>query len=244
MNIGIIGSGNIGAMLARKLTAAGHNIKLANSRGPDSIMELAHEVGAKAVTSLEAVTLVDVIILSIPTNKFPGLQPLLRQVPDDVVIIDTSNYYPFRDGTIIEIEQGKTESVWVAEQIGRPVIKAWNVVLAATLAETNIPSDTAERIALPVAGDGSTAKSIALDLVRDTGFNAVDAGSIEGSWRQQPGTPAYCTELTTEELKTALKNANKLQAPIIRDALINEYMSAGSQLTHGHMVARNRTATA
>ncbi|WP_080587850.1 NADPH-dependent F420 reductase [Pseudomonas brassicacearum] len=244
MKIGIIGAGNIGATLARKLAACGHEVKLANSKAPRSLQNLANEIGVQAVTKEEAVSEVDVVILSIPFAKYPDLKQTLSHVPEQVVLIDTSNYYPGRDGAIKEVDDGKPESVWVSEQIGRPVVKAWNALLAATLADKGQPAGSSTRIALPVAGDDANAEAIAQDLVEDTGFTALAAGSLEGSWRQQPGTPAYCTELTLPALKSALCAADKTKAPQNRDALLAKFMAPGSQFTHEQIVATNRAMTA
>ena len=243
MRIGLIGAGNIGATLARKLAASGHEVKLANSKGPNSIRDLTHDVGATAVSKEEAVQDVEVIVLSIPFAKFPDLANLFDDVPVDVVLIDTSNYYPFRDGAIAEVEGGKPESVWVSDQIGRPVVKAWNAVLAVTLAERGQPNGAYGRIAIPVAGDDPKAKTTTMNLVEATGFDALDSGSLSDSWRQQPGTPAYCTELTTNELKSALRSADRSRAPGNRDALLREFMAAGGKLTHDEIVTRNRMVT-
>ncbi|NGN44709.1 NAD(P)-binding domain-containing protein [Mesorhizobium sp. CGMCC 1.15528] len=244
MKIGIIGAGNIGATLSRKLAASGHEVKLANSKGPDSIRDLARTVGATAVTKEEAVQGVEAIVLSIPFAKYPDLAKLFNEVPTDVVVIDTSNYYPFRDGAIAEVDEGKPESAWVSEQIGRPVVKAWNAVLAVTLAERGRPNGAPGRIAIPVAGDDPNAKATAIKLVEATGFDALDSGRVGDSWRQQPGTPAYCTELTMNELKSALRSADRSRAPGNRDALLNEAMAAGGKRTHDEGVARNRAVTA
>ncbi|MBD8495816.1 NAD(P)-binding domain-containing protein [Pseudomonas syringae] len=243
MKIGIIGAGNIGATLARLFAARGHDIKLANSKGPHTLESLANEIGVRAVTREEAVREVDVVILSIPFAKYPDLRPILKDVPQSVVVIDTSNYYPARDGAIKEVDDGKPESLWVSEQIGRPVIKAWNAVLASTLANNGQPVGSDLRIALPVAGDDTKAEAIAQDLVEETGFTALAAGRLEDSWRQQPGTPAYCTELTMPELKVALQAADKKRARENLDAFMTRYMAAGGQLTHEQMVAINRELT-
>lgn len=244
MKIGIIGAGNIGATLARKLAACGHKVKLANSKGPQSIQNLANEIGVHAVTKEDAVSEVDVVILSIPFANYPDLKQTLSNVPEKTVVIDTSNYYPGRDGAIREVDNGMPESVWVSEQIGHPVVKAWNAVLAATLADKGQPAGSSTRIALPVAGGDTNAETIAQDLVEDTGFIALAAGNLEDSWRQQPGTPAYCTELTLPELKLALQAANKARAPQNRDVLIAKFMAPGSQFTHEQIVATNRAMTA
>ncbi|CAN7367475.1 NADPH-dependent F420 reductase [Massilia sp. LjRoot122] len=244
MKIGIIGAGNIGATLAGKLAASGHDVKLANSRGPDTIRDLARELGATAVSREEAVQDVDVVVLSLPFAAYSALAGLFDKVPAGVVVIDTANYYPFRDGAIGEIEAGKPESVWVSERIGRPVIKAWNAVLSHTLAEKGQPDGAAGRIAIPVAGDDARAKETAMGLVCATGFDALDAGPLAESWRQQPGTPAYCTELVLEELASALAAADKHRAPANRESLIKEFMAGHGKLTHEDIVMRNRALTA
>ena len=94
MKIGIIGAGNIGGTLARKFVAAGHSVKLAGSKSPDSIRELAENIGAEPVAAVEAVKDVEVIVLSIPFAKIPEVAGLFSTVPAEVVVIDTSNYYP------------------------------------------------------------------------------------------------------------------------------------------------------
>jgi predicted dinucleotide-binding enzyme len=244
MRIGIIGAGNIGATLARKLAASSHEVKLANSKEPDSIRDLAHDLGAVAVSKEQAVKDVDVVVLSIPFARYPDLAGLLSDVPAEVVVIDTSNYYPFRDGAITEVDDGKPESVWVSEQIGHPVIKAWNAVLADTLSDRGKPAGAPGRIAIPVAGDDTEAKATAFQLVDATGFDVLDAGTLAESWQQQPGTPGYCTELTLNELKAALAAADRRRAPENREVLIKEFAAAGARFTHDEIVARNRAVTA
>jgi predicted dinucleotide-binding enzyme len=146
-------------------------------------------------------------------------------------------------GAIKEVDEGKPESVWVSEQIGRPVVKAWNTVLAATLADKGQPAESSTRIAIPVAGGDTNTETIAQDLVEDTGFIALAAGNLDDSWRQQPDTPAYCTELTLPELKLTLNAADKARAPQNRNALIAKFMAPGSQFTHKQIVATNRAMT-
>jgi predicted dinucleotide-binding enzyme len=240
MKIGIIGTGNIGTTLIRKLAQAGHSIQMANSRGPESLKELAEETGAKALTAKEAVQGVNVIILSIPLNKVPDMKELLAGLPDEVIVADTSNYYPHRDGNIETLDSGQVESEWVSGQLGRPVIKAWNNVLAGTFADKGLPAGTEGRIALSVAGDDPAAKKIVMSLVEDTGFDAIDAGSLSESWRQQPGTPAYCANQTAEELQNALAAADRLRAPQVRDEIIKEVLASGDKLTTEDIVRLNR----
>jgi predicted dinucleotide-binding enzyme len=244
VKIGIIGAGNIGGTLARKLAMTGHTIKLAGSKGPDAIREQSEKIGAEPVTAEDAVKDVDVVILSIPFSKIPDVADVFAKVPADVVILDTSNYYPQRDGQIAEINGGKPESVWASEQLGRPVIKAFNAVLAHTLAENGTLRGAAGRIAIPVSGDDERGKAIAQELIDQAGFDALDAGDIENSWRQQPGTPAYCTELSLAELQKALVQADKDRAPLNRDALMDELMKSNWQVSHEQVLIRNREVTA
>ncbi|QFP64423.1 NADPH-dependent F420 reductase [Brucella anthropi] len=243
MKIGIIGAGNIGATLARKLAASGHNVKIANSRGPDSLRTLAHDIGAIAVSKEVALENVDVVILSIPFSSYRELTCHFLKVPRSTIVVDTSNYYPFRDGVISGVDGGIPESAWVELQLGLPVIKAWNAALATTLAERGHPKGTRGRIAIPVSGDEPASKSVIMGLVEESGFDAVDAGVLSESWRQQPGTPAFCTELTKNELVLALESADRLNAPVNRDRLIERFMRSQGGITHDEIVKLNRIET-
>jgi predicted dinucleotide-binding enzyme len=220
MEIGIIGAGNIGGTLARKLTALGHRVRIANSRGPATLRELAAETGARAVTVEDAVKDVSLVILTIPQKSVPQLpKGLFASVPKDVVVVDTGNYYPsLRDGRIEAIEGGQTESGWVAGIIGRPVVKVFNNIIVMSLADGSRPKGAADRIALPVAGDDARAKSLVLGLVEELGFDGVDAGGVDESWRQQPATPAYCTDLGADKLRRALAKADRAKSPLVREA--------------------------
>jgi predicted dinucleotide-binding enzyme len=208
MKIGILGSGHIGRTLARKLAAAGHEVKVANSRGPDTIDADALSTGARAVRKEEAVINVEVLILSIPFAGIPALAPLIADVAPETVVIDTSNYIPARDDRIESIENGKTDSVWVTEQLGRPIAKAWNSIYSVTLEEMGKPAGHPERMAAPIAADREHDRNVTMALVEDTGFDAYNAGTIADSWRQQCGSPAYCTEITLVELPEALAAAD------------------------------------
>lgn len=243
MKIGIIGAGNIGSTVARKLAASGHAVKIAHAGGPESLQELATKIGATAVAAGDAVKDVDVIVLSVPLSACADLAGVFQEAPSNVIVVDTSNYYPFRDSAIAEIDGGKPESGWVGERIGRPVVKTWNAALAETLANRGRPAGQPGRLALPVAGDDTGAKAIVMKLVDETGFDPVDAGEVAQSWRQQPGTPAYCTELAAAGLATALQSADKSRAPVNRERLIKEFMQ-GKEMTHDEIVARNRAGTA
>jgi predicted dinucleotide-binding enzyme len=215
MKIGIIGAGEIGGTLTRRLTDLGHNVAVANSRGPESLADLAAETGAKAVSVTQAARFGEVVIVTIPEKNIPDLpRGLFTETPKSVVVIDTGNYYPRqRDGRIDGIEAGLTESRWVAQQLNRPVIKAFNNIRAEHLLKLGQPKGSPRRIALPVAGDDYTAKAIVLELVDELGFDGVDAGSLEESWRQQPDTPVYGTDLDAASVRRALSEASKERKP-------------------------------
>ena len=215
MKIGIIGAGNIGGNLTRRFRALGHEVSVANSRGPESLAQLARETGAHAVTVEEAARGNDVVIVAIQEKHIPDLPAgLFDGVSDDVVVVDTGNYYPQqRDGRIDGIESGLAESRWVQRQLRRPVVKAFNNIYAAHLLDHGEPAGTKRRIALPVAGDDATAKATVSDLINELGFDAVDAGTLDESWRQQPGTPVYGTDLDAEGVRRALSEAPKERAP-------------------------------
>jgi hypothetical protein len=224
MRIGILGVGHIGKSLAQKLSTAGHEVKVANSRGPDTIAADVLSSGARAVTATEAVKDVEVIILSVPLGRLPAIAPLIADVPDETVIIDTSNYYPSRDGTIDALERGQVESLWAAEQLGRSVVKAWNAIGSDSLAIRGKPAGSPDRIAIPVAADEAEHRRVAMALVEATGFDPWDAGTLAESWRQQPGTPCYCTDLTRDEMGRALAAADAARAPRRRDLAVEVIM--------------------
>ncbi|GAC1497423.1 MAG: NAD(P)-binding domain-containing protein [Vulcanimicrobiaceae bacterium] len=215
MKISLIGSGNIGGTLARKLTKLGHDVTIANSRGPQSLAELAAETGAKPATVAEAARAGDVVIVTITQKNVPQLpEHLFADVDERVVIVDTGNYYPReRDGAIAEIEGGATESRWVAGRLTRPVVKAFNNIYAESLMDNGKPAGTPGRIALPVAGDDPEAKAVVMELVEELGFDAIDAGTIDESWRQQPGSPVYTADRDAAGVREGLAAAKPERTP-------------------------------
>jgi predicted dinucleotide-binding enzyme len=222
MKIGIIGAGAIGGGLAGKLVKLGHTVTIANSRGPDTLAALAAQTGARAVAVRDAVKDVDLVIVTIPQKSVPLLpKGLFKDVPESVVVVDTGNYYPsFRDGPIDAIENGATESGWVAEQLGHPVLKAFNSIMAHSLTHGGLPAGAPGRIALPVAGDDARAKGILIGLIDALGFDGIDAGNLDESWRQEPGTPVYCTDLGASGVRAALARADRKRSPERRELAI------------------------
>ena len=211
MRIGIVGAGGMGGLLARHLTKLGHHVSIANSRGPESLTALAAEIGATPVSVVDAVKPQKSSSWRSQRRPSPDLpRGLFANVPSSVVVIDIGNYHPeLRDGHIDAIDRGMLDSQWVAQQIGRPVIKAFNNIFATSLLEKGVPRGTRGRIALPVCGDSSDAKAAVLRLVDDLGFDPVDGGVLDDSWRQQPGTPAYCRDLEAAAIRRALAEADR-----------------------------------
>jgi len=215
MKIGIIGAGNIGGALARRFRATGHDVAIANSRGPASLQALARETGARPVTIDEVVRDAELVVVAIPMTKFATLPArLFADAPPGLIVVETSNYYPReRDGRIAEIEAGMTESRWVEQRIGHRVVKAFNSILAQHLLENGRPAGAPNRIALALAGDDAGQKAVVARLLDDIGFDAVDAGTIADSWRQQPGTPGYLQDFGVEGVRTALRQARPERTP-------------------------------
>ncbi len=208
MNIGIIGSGNIGGTLTRGLSALGHDVAVANSRGPQSLADLAAETGATAGTVETAARESDVVVLAVPLRVVPDL-------PTDAfrgkIVVDANNYYTGRDGRIAEIADGsRTSSRWTSDLLrDATVVKAFNTMFAQHLLEKGLPPGTDGRIALPVAGDDDDAKRVVMGLVDELGFDPVDAGGLDDSWRQEPGTAVAGAETDTTGLREALASAHR-----------------------------------
>jgi predicted dinucleotide-binding enzyme len=205
MKIGIIGSGHIGGTLTRRLRALGQEVWVANSRGKESLGDLASETGAHPATIEEAARNGDVVVVAIPLKAVPDLSAAPF---NGKVVVDANNYYPNRDGDIAALQSGTPSSVWVARHLtGATVVKAFNNIYAQHLLESGKPAGAPGRIALPVAGDDAAAKRTVMALVDELGFDAVDAGSLDESWRQQPDTPVYTTDHDAPGVRQALADA-------------------------------------
>ncbi|MEU7716260.1 NADPH-dependent F420 reductase [Micromonospora chalcea] len=206
MEIGIIGSGHIGGTLTRRLRSLGHDVAVANSRGPQSLADLAAETGARAVSVEDAVQGAELVVIAIPLKAVPELPASLF---DGKLVVDANNYYPQRDGDIAELlDRSLSSSRWTADHLkGARVVKVFNNIQAAHLMDEGKPAGTAGRIALPVAGDDADAKRIVMGLVDDLGFDPVDAGTLDESWRQQPDTPVYGTDRDADGVREGLAAA-------------------------------------
>lgn len=233
MNIGIIGAGPIGTTISQHLFNTGHHVKIADIRSINKLE--GKDFKGTAVTFEEVIQNIDVLIISLPFHVIPTIKEKLSQLNEDTIIVDTTNYYPFRDGSIQAIEDGKVESVWVAEQIEKPVIKAFNNLLAMTL--QTITSAAGSKIAMAISGDNQSHKGVIAEMINEIGIDVVDNGDLNNSWRHQPGSPAYCTELNQSQLERALQLADKSAAPIHRDEAMNHFRP---DMQHEDIVAMNR----
>jgi len=244
MKVGIIGTGAIGSILAEKLSLAGHQVKVTNTRNIEELTKIATSLGAAPATLQDVVKDVDVITFAIPFKAYNHLpENFLQDVSKDVLIIDTSNYYPQRDGKLAGLED-KTESEYISETLGRPIVKAFSNILDYTLKHKGKAAWQEGRLAIPIAGDNEGHKKIAAELVNETGFEAVDGGSLAESWRQEPGTPAYCSELSAAELKQALAAAEKGKAPAIRDYFMDKISGFKKMPSYEALLAFYRSAHA
>jgi predicted dinucleotide-binding enzyme len=239
-NIGIIGAGQIGSTLARKFSALGHHVKIANSRGPHTLAELAKEIQVSAVSITEVVVDVDLVIISIPQKSIERLSiNLFANCPQHLTIVDTGNYYPLRDGRIEDLENGIPESQWVSNYLQRPVLKAFNNIGVNSLSDNGKPSIDTERIALPVAGDSDEDKAELMYLIDQLGFDGVDGGTLSESWKQQPGSPVYCTDHHKEELSRLLQTTEKSRLADMRDKGLEMVMQAKEPMKEARSILRS-----
>ncbi|MGB2569669.1 NADPH-dependent F420 reductase [Micromonospora citrea] len=191
--VGLIGSGNIGGTVARLAVAAGHDVVLSNSRGPETLKDLVEELGprARAATPAEAAGAGDLVVVTIPLRAY-------REVPvaplAGKTVLDTNNYYPAeRDGRFPELDD---ESTTTSELLQRHlpesrVVKVFNNIYFAHLLTLARPAGAADRSALPIAGDDATAKAEVTAFLDSIGYDAVDAGPLAEGWRFQRDTAAY-----------------------------------------------------
>jgi predicted dinucleotide-binding enzyme len=192
--VGIIGSGMIGGTVARLAVAAGYHVVLSNSRGPETLAELAAELGplATAGTAGQAAEAGDLVLVSVPVKAFGDLPATALA---GKAVMDTGNYYPQRDGQLAELDTGALTSSALLQRAlpGAQVVKVFNNIFFRHLASLARPHGSPDRTALPIAGDDAAAKAAVTAFLDSIGYDAVDAGSLADSWRQEPGTPVYGT---------------------------------------------------
>ena len=212
MKIGIIGAGHIGGNLAQLLVRNGHQVVVANSRGPETLGDVAQRTGATPVAVADAPRDAEVVIIAVPLKAVADLpEGLLDSAAPGVVVIDTNNYYPQRDGEYPELE---AETTTVSELLQRHlptshVVKAFNHIYFEDLASQGQPAGTAGRRALAIAGDDADAKKAVGALIDEFGYDVVDVGPLAEGWRHQRDTPAYGPRLDAEELRARLAQAKR-----------------------------------
>lgn len=208
MKVGVIGSGKIGSTVARLATERGHEVAIANSRGPESLSDLVEELGsgARAKTPAEAAAFGEVVLIAIPFGRYEDLPAAELE---DKVVIDALNYYPDRDGRYAEIDEGRRGSSEIISSHlpGARVVKAFNTMYFETLASEGRPdAPPKDRLVLFVAGDNAEAKREVEGLIEEFGFTPFDTGGLAaGGRRQQPGEPIYNEPMTTVEAERALE---------------------------------------
>lgn len=208
MKIGIIGAGHIGQAIARLAVGKGHEVKISNSRGPETLTDIAREIGCSTGTAQEAGRFGTVTVVTVPFVSLFKIDPAPLA---DRIVIDTNNYYPDRDGRIaaLDLHQTTTSAMVARHFAASKVVKAFNAILAADL-ETPAPlSGAGSRRALPIAGDDVEAKRVVTALQEEFGFDMVDAGLLEDSWRFERAKPAYCIPLDRAGLVDALAKAER-----------------------------------
>lgn len=209
MRIGIIGAGYIGRAVAQLVLAAGHEAMLSNSRGPQTLTSVAAGIrGSQIGTVEQAVAFGEVVLVAVPFTHYRDLRADLLA---GKVVLDANNYYPDRDGQIAELDRFETTTsqLIAAHLSGSRVVKVFNAILAQDLLDDGRPANDADRRALPIASDDQAAKLLVAHLLDEIGFDSVDGGGLEESWRFERAKPAYCIPLNKDELKVALASAQR-----------------------------------
>lgn len=205
MRIGIIGAGRIGSTLARHFTRVGHEVALSNSRGPHTLTDLVNEIGGsiRATTAVEAAEFGQIVVVSIPYGRYPELPTAQLR---GKVVIDTCNYFPERDGHDPELDADDTTSSEKLKAFtGSNLVKAFNAITWQNLRDHGRPKGDPDRVAIPVAGTDWEAKTVVSGLIRDIGFDPIDAGDLgRGGRKHQPDSHVFTAELSAREMDALL----------------------------------------
>ena len=211
MKIGIVGAGMIGGTLATLFTRAGHEVALANSRGPRTLADTIAELGpnAHAATAADAAAFGELVAIAIPLKAYSSLPP---EPFAGKIVVDADNYYPQRDGQIAELDAKTATSTGLLARhlAGARVLKAFNTIYFEHLRErgrTDAPA--ADRYVIPIAGDDAEAKAVLTGLIDEIGFTAVDTGTLAESWRQEPGSPVYGAEVQPDQATVLIAQATR-----------------------------------
>jgi 8-hydroxy-5-deazaflavin:NADPH oxidoreductase len=208
--IGIIGSGHVGSNLAKAAIAHGYDVVLSNNQGPDSLADLVGELGphARAAAPAQAAADSDFAIVAIPITTVDQVpvEPLAGKV-----VIATINYFPQRDGHIPAIDDGTTTAPGVlqAHLPASRVVRAFSMINAGEMSGDGHPAGDPARRALALAGDDPAAKQLAAGLYEEFGFDALDIGGLDESWRLDPGQPAFVVRQDLADLKANVAKAER-----------------------------------
>ncbi len=210
--IGIVGSGHIGSNVARAAINAGHSVIISNSRGPESLTELIEELGpkARAASAAEAASEGDLVLIAIQLGRVDQLDPAPFA---GKIVMDANNYYPERDGRIAAIDNDEsTTSEFVQAHLPEArVVKVFNNIPAKQIPTDGTPAGTPDRRALPIAGNDQVAKAAVVAFLDELGFDAVDLGGLDESWRVERDTPAYVRRTNAEELTELAAKTERVQ---------------------------------
>lgn len=205
MQIGIIGAGMVGRVLAKLAVRAGHQVMLSNSRGPHTLFSIGHATGAQVGTVDEAVHFGELVVVAIPLAAYQSVPvaPLSGKI-----VIDTNNYYFERDGHIPALDRYETTTseMLAAHLPHSRIVKAFNAITMNDLEQNGRVIEAPDRRALPLAGDDANAKAVVVSLYEAFGFETVDAGPLHEGWRFERDMPAYCKPLTRAQLCATLAN--------------------------------------
>ena len=208
--IGIIGSGHVGSNLAQAAIAHGYDVVLSNSQGPDSLAGLVKELGPQASAAIPAQAAADgdfaIVAIPIATIDQVPVEPLAGKV-----VIATINYFPQRLGRIPEIDNGTTTAPGLlqAHLPASKVVRAFSMIGAAEMSGDGHPEGDPRRRALALAGDEPAAKQLVAGLYNEFGFDALDIGGLDESWRLDAGQPAFVTRQNLAELKANVARAKR-----------------------------------
>ncbi len=211
--VGIIGAGNIGTNVARAAIAAGHDVVIANSRGPETLKDLIAELGeehAKAATVDSAARQGDFVLIAIPLH---AIEKLPKEPLEDTVVLDANNYYPQRDGRIPALDTNvSTTSELLQKHLPHShVVKSFNHIYAKDIPAHGLPAGHEDRRALAIAGADPGAKQVVTEFLDTLGYDAVDLGPLSESWRIERDTPGYGPRMTADELREALASTERVQ---------------------------------
>ena len=208
MRLGIIGAGLVGAGVGRLAVMAGHQVTIANSRGPESLASLCADIGCEAGTAQEAAMAGELVLIAIPLSQLAALP---AEALSDKIVLDANNYYPERDGAFANLDKHETTtSELLAQHLpAARIVKAFNAILASDLDRHARPAGSPDRRALPIAGDDPAAKARVAALHDQLGYDTVDAGPLSEGWRFERAKPAYCLPFGTAALRDALASATR-----------------------------------